>query len=64
MPVLIGATQHHNQRRAAVDEIHPVAGTVVDPEFAYASADQPDIAGVAVASRANRAEIRLREGVH
>ncbi len=44
MGVLVAATQHHNKGRAAADDIHPVAGAVVDPEFAHPFTDRPLLA--------------------
>lgn len=46
MSVLVAATQQDNDRAAALDEIHPIAGTEFDPQFADA-AEEFGIAEVA-----------------
>src|SRR3954447_20896878 len=44
---LVASTEQDDHRRAALDEIDPVAGTIVDPKLADALSDRANVAGVA-----------------
>src|SRR3954447_16487963 len=52
----VAAAQQDDDGVAAPDEIHPIAGTVIDPHLRYAAADRFYVAGVAEreAADANR----------
>src|SRR5438552_16661777 len=52
----VAATEEDDDGFTAPDEIHPVTGTVVDPHLRDASANRPDVSGIAKreAADANR----------
>ena len=43
----VSAAEQDDNRVAALDEIHPLARTVVDPHLRHATADRLDVAGIA-----------------
>ena len=45
---LVAIRQHYYKYRTTLDEIHPIAGSVVDPQFADGMANRFDIAKVPI----------------
>src|SRR6185312_2274198 len=55
---LVAACQHHHEHRATLHEVHPITGSVVDPQLADSAAYRLDVAIVPSAMRSSRAAIR------
>ena len=58
LAVLIAASEEDDERRTPLDEVHPVAWSVVDAHLGYSATDGPSVAWVARESRRIRTSMR------